>query len=108
MFSSSGLEFYFSSGVITEKCVSGELDRTYVLNNQIKQTETEEITIKPLQWSVNASLGMQYDFNSSIGIYAEPGISYYFNNGSSVKTIYNDKPLNFNLNLGIKYTFGKK
>lgn len=108
MFSSSGLDFYFSSGVITEKCVSGELDRTYVLNNQIKQTETGEITVKPLQWSVNASLGMQYDFNSSIGIYAEPGISYYFNNGSSVKTIYNDKSLNFNLNLGIKYTFGKK
>src|SRR5574344_2665148 len=108
MFSSSGLDFYFSSGVITQKCGSGELDRTHVLNNQIKQTETEEITIKPLQWSVNASLGMQYDFNSSIGIYAEPGISYYFNNGSSVKTIYNDKSLNFNLNLGIKYTFGKK
>lgn len=108
MFSFNSLDFYFSPGVMAEKSVSGELERTYILNNQIKQTETEAITVKPLQWSVNASVGMQYDFNSSIAVYAEPGISYYFDDHSSVQTIYKDKPLNFNLNLGIKFTFGKK
>ena len=36
-------------------------------------------------------------------LYAEPGIGYYFNDGSSTPTIYKDHPLNFNLSLGIRF-----
>ena len=38
----------------------------------------------------------------------EPGDSYYFKDGSSLKTIYKDKPFNFNFNLGVRFTFGNK
>lgn len=61
-----------------------------------------------MQWSVNAAAGIQLNIVNSLSLYAEPGISYYFNDGSAIQTIYKEKPLNFNLNFGIRFTFGKQ
>ena len=57
------------------------------------------------QWSVGGSLGVQYHIVPQIGLYAEPGIRYYFNNGSSISNFYKDKPTNFNLQLGLRFNF---
>lgn len=103
-----GLELYASSGLFAEKCVSGKQKREYVLNGKVGKKETQDLNEKPFQWSVNASAGLQYDISPSIGIYAEPGVSYYFDDGTSVKTIYKDKPFNFSLNFGLRFTFGNK
>ena len=43
----------------------------------------------------------------NVGVYVEPGVSYYFDDRSTLSTIYKEKPLNFNLNLGVRYTIGK-
>ena len=101
-----GLDLYASSGLLAEKCVSGSQKKEYILNNKVEKTETQVLNEKPLQWSVDASAGLQYNILPSIGLYAEPGVSYYFNDGTSIKNIYKDKPLNFNLNLGVRFTFG--
>ena len=108
LFSWKGFDLYASTGCLGEKCVSGNVKKKYVLENQVKRTENESVVVDPLQWSVNLSAGVQYNFISLMGIYVEPGLSYYFNDGSPVKTIYKDKPLNFNLNLGLRFTFGSK
>lgn len=102
------LELYASSGLLAEKCVSGNQKKEYILNNKVEKEETQDLNEKPFQWSVNASAGLQYNISPSIGLYAEPGVSYYFNDGTSIKTIYKDKPCNFNLNLGLRFTFGNK
>ena len=103
-----GLELYASSGLLAEKCVSGKLKKEYILNNQVEKEETQNLNEKPFQWSVNASAGLQYNITPSFGLYAEPGVSYYFKDGTSLKTIYKDKPFNFNFNLGLRFTFGNK
>lgn len=103
-----GIELYASTGLLAEKCVSGKLKKEYILNKRAEKKETQNLDEKPLQWSVNASAGLQYNIIPSVGLYAEPGISYYFNDGTSLKTIYKDKPFNFNLNLGLRFTFGRK
>lgn len=54
------------------------------------------------QWSVGGALGVQYDIIPQIGIYAEPGVRHYFDNGSSVKNFFKDKPTNFNLQVGLR------
>lgn len=56
------------------------------------------------QWSVGAMAGAEIRIVKGLSIYAEPGLSYYFDNGSSVRNIYKDKPLNFSLNLGMRWT----
>jgi hypothetical protein len=50
-------------------------------------------------------MGLGYQLSNTIGLYAEPGISYYFNNGSQLETIYKEDPLHFNLRLGLRFTF---
>ena len=55
-----------------------------------------------LQMSANAAAGIEYNLTNHLSIYAEPGASYYFKNGSDLETYYTDKPLKFNLNVGLR------
>lgn len=98
---------YGSAGVLVEKSISGNVTKEYVINNAIKEKETVNIDSKPLQMSVNAAFGVQFDVLDNVGIYAEPGVSYHLGDHSSLQTIYKEKPLNFNLNVGVRYTIGK-
>lgn len=54
------------------------------------------------QWSVGGAVGVQYNILPHMGIYAEPGVRYYIDNKSSVETIFKEKKLNFNLQLGVR------
>lgn len=101
------LVLYGTAGVLAEKCVSGTTDEGYVENNTMKYTNTQDISSKPLQMSVNAGVGIQFDIIDNVGIYAEPGLSYYFDDGSALQTIYKEKPLNFNLNVGVRFKLSK-
>lgn len=101
-------DIYVGAGFEADKCVSGTIKKAYVINGQTRDDGHESISIRPLQWSVNAGAGVQYNFSSMVGIYAEPGLSYYFDNGSNIETIYSEKPLNFNLNIGLRVSFGSR
>lgn len=105
--SSRWISLYGTAGVLAEKCVSGTTDEGYVENNTMKYTNTQDISSKPLQMSVNAGVGIQFDIIDNVGIYAEPGLSYYFDDGSALQTIYKEKPLNFNLNVGVRFKLSK-
>lgn len=101
------LSVYASAGLLTEKCVSGKTTHEYVISGEKKKHEAEDVAAKPWQLSVNAALGTQFDVLRNVGVYVEPGVSYYFDDRSPLSTIYKEKPLNFNLNLGVRYTIGK-
>ena len=101
------LSVYASVGLLTEKCVSGKTTHEYVISGEKKKHEAEDVAAKPWQLSVNAALGAQFDVLRNVGVYVEPGVSYYFDDRSTLSTIYKEKPLNFNLNLGVRYTIGK-
>lgn len=107
VFSWKKLDLYASAGVLTEKRVSGKIDKEYVLQNKTEKTEKETIASHPFQFSANIGAGIQYSLTHRVGLYVEPGMSYYFDDNSPVETIYKEKPLNFNLNLGLRLTFGK-
>ena len=101
------LSVYASAGLLTEKCVSGKTTHEYVISGEKKKHEAEDVAAKPWQLSVNAALGAQLDVLRNVGVYVEPGVSYYFDDRSPLSTIYKEKPLNFNLNMGVRYTIGK-
>ena len=56
-----------------------------------------------MQWSIGGSLGVQYNILPQLGIYTEPGIRYYFDNGSDVSNFFKDKPTDFHLELGLRF-----
>lgn len=93
---------YVSGGGVVEKAVSGDIKTKYIVDGVVKEETKEDISEKPVQVSVNAAVGLQVKVIKNIGIYAEPGVGYHFNDNSSLNTIYKEKPLNFNLKFGIR------
>lgn len=57
----------------------------------------------PWQLSLNGGAGAEYKLTDVFSLYAEPGIGYYFSDGSATNTIYQDHPLHFNLSLGLRF-----
>ncbi len=65
--------------------------------------EFDRTTISvPLQWSIEGGVGLQYHLTPAISIYAEPSFHYYFNPGTDIKTIRQDKPFEFTIPIGIR------
>lgn len=99
------VSLYLSAGGMLEKCIAGNATTDYILNGNSISSNKDNISIKPLQWSVNASAGVQWNITGNIGIYAEPGISYHFDDRSNISTAYKEKPLNFNIEIGLRFSF---
>ncbi len=83
---------YLSAGGQIEKCVSAK-------------TVGENTTNKPWQFSVMGGVGAQVNITKNFGIYAEPGVAYYFKDNSSLQTIRKEHPFNFNLVTGLRLTY---
>jgi hypothetical protein len=94
LWSYKGLNVYTSVGGQADWNISMKL-RT---NGAEQKTEKDN-----LQWSVNGSLGIQYNLIPQVGLYAEPGVKYYFDNGSRVQNFFKDKPTHFNLQVGLRF-----
>lgn len=88
-----------------EKCVSGRSRTEYIIGGSTVSTKTEDVMVRQLQWSVNASAGLQLNLSRHVGLYVEPGVSYAFDNGSDVETIYSKHPVNFDLTVGFRFSF---
>ena len=93
---------YVTAGGMAEKMVKGRL---HLEENEDQHEMTESVSVGPLQFSMNGALGAELNLTPHISIYAEPGLGYYFDNGSCLRTYYQDHPFSFNLNVGLKFSF---
>jgi hypothetical protein len=76
------------------------------VNERIDDGEMQEYNYAlPMQWSVCGGIGIEYHFMPNIGFYAEPSINYYFKSRSSYPTIRQDKPFEFSLPVGLRFTW---
>ena len=95
------LKIYASAG--------GQVD--YNIKNQQKQSfnsQTSSDGRDRLQFSMQGAVGLQCDIIPMLGLYIEPGVKYYFNNGSDVRNYFKDKPTNFNLQVGLRLNLGNQ
>lgn len=95
---------YLSAGAMIEKCIAGSVKTTYTINGQNEKMQRTNLMVDELQFSVMGSVGAQVNLSPIVGLYVEPGVGYWFNNGSAIETIYSQQPLNFNLNIGLRFT----
>lgn len=101
------IDIYLSGGVAFDKCVSSSVRGRYsVSESGLYTTERVSLGEKPFQFSANISAGLQFNITSNLGLYVEPGASYYVNDGSSLSTFYKEHPLNFNINAGLRLSIG--
>ena len=87
------VNIYLSAGAMVEKMISGSRTTAGVTNS---------VSIHPLQFSVSGAAGAEFRFTPQFSLYAEPGLGYWFDNGSDIPTYYQDKPLSFSLSLGLR------
>ncbi len=98
------VDIYGSVGGMAELCVGGTQRTDYVLNSKTEKSTNERITEHPWQFSTTFSLGAQYNCLPWLGVYLEPGATYRFSDHSSIESIYSQRPFNFSLNLGVRFS----
>lgn len=101
------VNIYVTGGGMMEKSISGSIKTDEYVDGKFERTLTTNISPKGLQWSVNAAAGIQANILPQLGFFVEPGVSHHFKNGSRVRSIYTDKPTDFSLGFGLRYSFGK-
>ena len=105
IFSSRYFNAYVTAGGLMEKCVRGSLKTDEYLDGKYHGSSSTALKQKGLQWSVNGAAGIQVNILPQLGLYMEPGVSHHFSNNSKLRTIYSDKPTDFSLSFGLRYTF---
>lgn len=84
--------FYASAGGSIERAIYGKQGNKKVTNNKF-------------QFAVTGGLGAQVNITRNVGFYVEPGVAYYFDDGSAFETIRSDRPFNFDINAGLRLTY---
>ena len=94
VWSTRRLNVYASAGGEVEQLVKG----TYKSDAGEERVKENRPVV-----SVNAAAGAAFKLSQSVSVYAEPGLSFHFKNGSGVESAYTDRPLGFSLNVGLRW-----
>ena len=98
----ANLRLYSSAGTMLELPIQGVSNINYVTGGTT--TFQKETTLSvPCQWSTSFGLGIQYDLTPHLGIYMEPSLQYYFDDGSGLKSYRTEHPLSITLPLGVRF-----
>lgn len=93
-----GLKTYLSAGVQADWNIHTSMQT---------QGVDQHLDKDRMQWSASGALGIQYDIIPQLGLYAEPGVRYYIDNGSRIQNFFKDKPTNFSLQVGLRLNLGQ-
>ena len=85
------LTAYVSAGAEAQYNLKAEVDNGHLNRDR-------------MQFSLLGSAGIEYTFLPQLSIYVQPGLRYYPDNGSHVQNIFKERPLQFDLQLGIRYS----
>lgn len=88
------VNLYAYAGGTVEKCISDKYD---VLSTSIVHKEIP----KGVQFSANAGLGVEFLIGKHLGLYVDPSLRYYFDNGQP-KSIRTTQPLTLGLEMGLR------
>lgn len=102
------LDVYLTGNVMAEQCVYAGSAKRFYIAGKLQGEEANALSPRPLQWSVGAKAGLQYNFSERFSVYAEPGCIYYFDDRSPLETVFKKRPFDFSLNLGLRCSLGKK
>ncbi len=99
-------DLYLSAGAMGEKCVC---NHTVMTSSYPwwEGTLSPELTVKPFQWTVSLSGGVQLRPWRHIALFAEPGLEYRFSDGSDLSTFYSEHPFGFNLKIGVRFILSR-
>jgi outer membrane biosynthesis protein TonB len=89
LWNANRFRFYLSGGAMVEKCVRADVDGS-------------SVSKKPWQWSVATAAGAEYTFIPQLGVYLEPSLGYYFDDGTSLEHYYKEHSLAPSIMFGLR------
>lgn len=95
-----------AGGMVEKGLLSSSWTNTWVDGQVAETIKNPKPDTGGLLWSVGATAGAEYRFSPSFGLYLTPGVEYHFDNGAEVRSAYTEKPLSWNVNLGVRFHFG--
>ena len=95
-----------AGGMVEKGLLSSSWTNTWIDGQVAETVKNPKPDTGGLLWSVGATAGAEYRFSPSFGLYFTPGIEYHFDNGAEVRSAYTEKPLHWNVNLGVRFHFG--
>lgn len=98
------LNVYGAAGAEVERMVKGKATIRTAYDGATNAVTEETLTMSRPVFSANVAVGIEAKVGQLLSVYAEPGVGYHFKNGSSLQTIYSDKPLNVSLSLGVRFS----
>ena len=102
-----GFRVYAGAGGMAETCFLAKASTDTYIGNHLEGTVDSVPAAGGLLWSVGALAGAEYRISPHVGVYLAPGLEYHFDNGSGVRSAYTEKPLHWNVSLGVRFEFGK-
>ncbi len=93
---------YIQGGGMMEKGVAWRETQRFADTGDSGRESTVR-DIRGIQFSVNAAAGISYDFSRHVGLYVEPGVTYYFaqkDQPASYRTVH---PTSFSLKVGVRF-----
>ena len=96
------LSLYSSAGFMLELPIRSFTDINHIDNGR-STFQNEETLSVPCQFSTTLGIGLQYDFTPHLGVYLEPSLQYFFDDGSDLKTYRTEHPFSVTLPLGIRF-----
>ena len=86
------LSAYVSAGAEAQYNLKAEVDKGHLNRDR-------------MQFSLLGSAGIEYTLLPQFSVYVQPGLRYYPDNGSRVQNIFKERALQFDLQLGLRYSF---
>ena len=90
------INLYAYAGGTVEKCILN----TYQIQTTTDIHHSEKV--KGVQLSVNAGIGVEFRLGRYVGMYIDPSLRYYFNNGQP-KSIRSSQPLMLGFEAGLRF-----
>jgi hypothetical protein len=90
------INLYAYAGGTVEKCILNK----YQIQTTTSIHHSEDV--KGVQLSVNAGIGIEFRLGRYVGLYIDPSLRYYFNNGQP-KSIRSSQPLMLGFETGLRF-----
>lgn len=91
---SKSVNFYAYAGGAVEKCIA---DKYALANTSITHKEVPA----GVQWSANVGIGAEFMIGNHLGLYIDPSLRYYFDNGQP-KSIRTAQPFMLGFEMGLR------
>lgn len=83
------------------------LDNDFLIHGSHKDIHYHQKSTRP-QWSGDLGLGVEFKITPLVGIYLDPSFRYYFRTDLQPRSLRTIQPLRFDIEAGVRFSFGEK